>query len=253
VAFQPTTLTVDDVRTVVRTHLTALPAASIVLLGEGWDNAAFEVDGELIVRFGKNADPAVRAALTRREARVLTVARRVATVAVPRPVLVVPEIGCLAYRKLPSVPLIEVRNAVAPAPIAAVLGDLLTALYAVPLDEVSDVVEADDDPPAVWRDDAAMHYATVRTAVPERYRPAVEAFLAEPAPAALPERVFAHDDLGIEHVLVDPDTHAVTGVIDWADAALVDPAVGRPRPDPARSRSRGAGRGARAVRARRPA
>jgi hypothetical protein len=29
---------------------------------------------------------------------------------------------------------------------------------------------------------------------------------------------------GIEHVLVDQDTFAVTGVLDWTDAALVDPA-----------------------------
>jgi aminoglycoside phosphotransferase (APT) family kinase protein len=37
--------------------------------------------------------------------------------------------------------------------------------------------------------------------------------------------VFSHNDLGIEHVLVDPAGWAVTGVIDWSDAALVDPAV----------------------------
>ena len=36
--------------------------------------------------------------------------------------------------------------------------------------------------------------------------------------------VFSHNDLGIEHVLVDPDTGAVTGIIDWTDAAIVDPA-----------------------------
>jgi aminoglycoside phosphotransferase (APT) family kinase protein len=34
----------------------------------------------------------------------------------------------------------------------------------------------------------------------------------------------AHNDLGIEHVLVDPETLQVTGVIDWADAAIADPA-----------------------------
>jgi aminoglycoside phosphotransferase (APT) family kinase protein len=35
--------------------------------------------------------------------------------------------------------------------------------------------------------------------------------------------VLCHDDLGIEHVLVDGDG-AVTGVIDWSDAAVADPA-----------------------------
>jgi Phosphotransferase enzyme family len=31
--------------------------------------------------------------------------------------------------------------------------------------------------------------------------------------------------LGIEHVLVDPGSWTVTGIIDWADAAVVDPAI----------------------------
>jgi aminoglycoside phosphotransferase (APT) family kinase protein len=34
--------------------------------------------------------------------------------------------------------------------------------------------------------------------------------------------VFSHNDLGIEHVLVDPHSGQVTGVIDWSDAALCD-------------------------------
>jgi aminoglycoside phosphotransferase (APT) family kinase protein len=35
---------------------------------------------------------------------------------------------------------------------------------------------------------------------------------------------FSHNDLGIEHVLIDPATWTVTGIIDWSDAAVVDPA-----------------------------
>jgi aminoglycoside phosphotransferase (APT) family kinase protein len=61
--------------------------------------------------------------------------------------------------------------------------------------------------------------------VPAPYRPAVEAFLAAEPPPDTAARVFSHDDLGVEHVLVDPATGTVTGVIDWADAGLVDPAT----------------------------
>ncbi|MEN8152099.1 MAG: phosphotransferase, partial [Planctomycetota bacterium] len=35
--------------------------------------------------------------------------------------------------------------------------------------------------------------------------------------AETPDRVVTHGDLGPEHILVDPATHAVTGVIDWED------------------------------------
>jgi aminoglycoside phosphotransferase (APT) family kinase protein len=53
----------------------------------------------------------------------------------------------------------------------------------------------------------------------------VEAFLAAPPPdSGTDTLVFSHNDLGIEHVLVDPATATVTGVIDWSDAALADPA-----------------------------
>jgi aminoglycoside phosphotransferase (APT) family kinase protein len=225
VAFQPTALTVDDVRAVVRARLPAQPLATVARLGEGSDNVAFEVDGVLIVRFGKDPDPTARAALTRRDARVLTLAARLAVVPVPAPVLVVPELGCLAYRTLPGVPLLGIRHAVAPGPVAAVLGGLLAALYAMPPAEAAEVVDMDDEPPMQWRDEAVGHYAAARTTVPEGFHPAVEAFLAAPPPEPTPERVLSHNDLGIEHVLVDPATHAVTGVIDWTDAALVDPAV----------------------------
>ena len=68
-------------------------------------------------------------------------------------------------------------------------------------------------------------YATVAGKVPVVRRRPVEAFLDSPPPAGGWAPVFCHNDLGIEHVLVDPGTWTVTGVIDWSDAAIVDPAV----------------------------
>jgi aminoglycoside phosphotransferase (APT) family kinase protein len=70
--------------------------------------------------------------------------------------------------------------------------------------------------------------ADVRDAVPLGHRPAVERFLRGPAPTAASTLRFSHNDLGIEHVLVDvsaaPSAATVTGVIDWSDAAVTDPA-----------------------------
>jgi aminoglycoside phosphotransferase (APT) family kinase protein len=61
--------------------------------------------------------------------------------------------------------------------------------------------------------------------VPPEHRRGVAAFLEAALPAGGWTPVFSHNDLGIEHVLVDPGTATVTGVIDWGDAAIVDPAV----------------------------
>jgi aminoglycoside phosphotransferase (APT) family kinase protein len=43
--------------------------------------------------------------------------------------------------------------------------------------------------------------------------------LAEPRAAA-----FCHNDLGAEHLLVDVEASAITGIIDWTVAAITDPA-----------------------------
>lgn len=86
------------------------------------------------------------------------------------------------------------------------------------------LVGTDDQPPAEWRDEAAETYATVADHVPGPHRRAVEAFLAAPPPPAGHASAFSHNDLGIEHVLVDPVAWTVTGIIDWSDAAIVDPA-----------------------------
>jgi aminoglycoside phosphotransferase (APT) family kinase protein len=61
--------------------------------------------------------------------------------------------------------------------------------------------------------------------VPAGRRRAVEAVLAAVPPPRGADLVFSHDDLDVEHVLVDAATGAVTGVIDWSDAALTGPAV----------------------------
>lgn len=206
-------VTIDDVRSLVRSRLPRADVEAVTLLGEGMDNVAFAVD-DLVVRFAR--EPSAEA--VHREARVLEVAGRVSPVPVPAPVLVVPELGCLAYRRLPGVPLLELRHRVEPGPVAAALADLLAALHAVPAADVDDVLTADDEPPSVWLEELTADQ------VPPRYRPAVAAFLATPAPPPGGLAVFSHDDLGIEHVLVDPDSGAVTGVIDWTDAGLVDPA-----------------------------
>jgi aminoglycoside phosphotransferase (APT) family kinase protein len=77
---------------------------------------------------------------------------------------------------------------------------------------------------AEWRDEAAASYAAVVSAIPAAQRGSVEAFLAARPPRYTGTLVFSHNDLGIEHILVVPATGAITGVIDWSDAALTDPA-----------------------------
>jgi aminoglycoside phosphotransferase (APT) family kinase protein len=212
----------------VAAHLPGCRVDSVVPVGEGLDHLAVEVNGELIVRWSKEPDPATRAAGVDREARLLAAVTAISPLPVPEPVFTVPEQGCLAYRKLPGLPLLDL-----PAPqrsahggsVAAILGELLCALHAAPVEQLAALVGVDDQPLAQWQREAAETYATVARAVPLVHRRVVEAFLEAPLPAGGWTAVFSHNDLGIEHVLVDPGTGMVTGVIDWGDAAIVDPAI----------------------------
>lgn len=212
----------------VAAHLPGGRVGPVVELGAGLDHRAWEVDGALIVRCATDPDPAHRAVEVEREARLLAVVAGVSPLPVPEVAFTVPELGCLAYRRLPGVPLLNLplsERLARARPLAATLGGLLAALHGLPGERLDGLVEVDDEPLEGWRDEAAETYRAVRGEVPAAHRPAVEGFLAARPPDRGEVLVFSHSDLGAEHVLVDPATWTVTGVIDWADAARTDPAV----------------------------
>jgi aminoglycoside phosphotransferase (APT) family kinase protein len=108
--------------------------------------------------------------------------------------------------------------------VAALLGEFLAALHATPVQQMAQLVDPDETPLSEWRDEAADNYAIVVREIPGAQRGAVEAFLGTAPPRHGGPLVFSHNDLGIEHVLINSSTGALTGIIDWSDAALVDPA-----------------------------
>jgi aminoglycoside phosphotransferase (APT) family kinase protein len=91
----------------VAAHLPDARVDSVVQVGEGTDHLAYEVDGALIVRWSKERDAATRATRVDREARLLAAVVAISPLPVPEPSFTVPEQGCLAYRKLPGVPLLD--------------------------------------------------------------------------------------------------------------------------------------------------
>ncbi|MEU8379207.1 phosphotransferase [Streptosporangium sp. NPDC048865] len=216
-----------DVRAAMARHLPGHRVETVTPLGAGQDNVAYEVNGDLILRFSKEPDPARRAALVEREARLLAVVADLSPVPVPEPAFTIAAQGCLAYPKLPGRPLLDLpaakRSAHGPS-VAATLGALLAAAHAVPAGLLTGLAEVDDSPPSEWLREASEICPAIIDEIPPAHHRAVRTFLGTPPPDDGHTPVFSHNDLGIEHVLVAPATGTVTGVIDWSDAAIVDPA-----------------------------
>lgn len=108
--------------------------------------------------------------------------------------------------------------------LAAELGAFVSQLAQVPIDTVAPLVPQDPPDLAEHRDEAAAMVRELGEAVPSRSRPRLRRFLSEEPPPG-PDRLFlAHQDLGAEHVFVT-GTYAITGIIDFSDAAIADPAL----------------------------
>lgn len=214
---------IDEIRASLTRLLPGYEVRSIARLGDGSDNVAYEVNGELIVRASKQTDPVSRSRSTRREADLLAAVAEFSTLPVPEPIFVDIEAGVLAYPKLPGLPLME-HQVAQPARLAPSLGGFLSRLHRAPVEKVEKLVERDTYPLLAWREDAEGDYREISELLPAASRRLVEDFLGRTPPAE-PRggAAFCHNDLGAEHVLVDVEASAVTGIIDWTDAAIADP------------------------------
>lgn len=161
-----------------------------------------------------------------RECGLLAAVARVVAVAVPEVVDRVPDEGLVVVRALPGRRLLDVRaDGATRLAAATAVARTLAELHASPSTTWADLAPVDATPPAEWRDEAAASLDVVRDALDSRQQAEAAAFLARPAPEPTDDLCFTHNDLGVEHVLVDPASRRVTGVIDWSDAAVTDPSV----------------------------
>jgi aminoglycoside phosphotransferase (APT) family kinase protein len=214
---------IDEICALLIRQMPSYQVRYIAKLGEGLDNAAYEVNGELIIRASKETNPASRSESTQREADLLAVVAELSTLPVPEPVFADIEAGVLAYFKLSGVPLME-HPVAEPARLAPALSGFLSRLHRAPLKELEHLVERDTPPLSAWQEDAEGDYLQIVEHLPAADRSLVEDFLGRTPPAQTRAAAFCHNDLGAEHVLVDVEANAVTGIIDWTDAAIADPA-----------------------------
>lgn len=195
-------LTAATASCVIASQFPQLAPVQIEFLGSGWCNDAYLVNGEWVFRFPRRV--AVQAEL-RREIVILPILAEA---------LDVPPERQLA--------------------LAEQVGRMLTQVHAIPPERIPT-----GDEQGVFDHDqtrSPADYLTEVVKVADAFRQAVGASLAErweswlrgevnppPAYAGLPR--FTHNDLGDDHLLMDPSTSQIVGVIDWSDAAFGDPCV----------------------------
>lgn len=194
-------------------------------LGEGWDNVVHAVGDDLVLRIVKDPSPRDLATHVAREVALLAVAERACPVAVGAVVDTAPELGALLCRRVPGVAfddLPEADQQRVAVPVAREVSTAIAPVHGVALSELPDLVEP-LEPLAVHRDELAEEVDAVRATMPADLLVVAEAHLAGPVPPDAPPSVFCHNDLGGEHVMVDPTRGHLTGLIDWSDAMRADP------------------------------
>ena len=229
-------IVVDEtlVRILIAEQFPELDLDSARLLGEGWDNSVWVVEERWAFRFPRRADRDRRRAP---RAGGAADARLVAPVPIPEPLLVGapnerypwPFFGApLLLGDEPAETELTDDDRVA---IGEELGLFLRALHSP---ETLGAVDPHRLLPVDFNRRADMPFrvagarAKLQRLPPDLWRPPalVERILTEAeglSPVVAGSEVLSHGDLHIRHVLVERG--AITGVIDWGDICLADPAI----------------------------
>jgi len=227
----------EFVRKLLNSQFPSLGIGTISYLGEGWDSVAFQVDSsgtnsKLVFRFPKRCERQVWveseiATLRLLEMRPLSVGIPVPTyVGKPGPSFPFPFMG---YRLLAGTLGDRVQTGfMAKNENARRLGELLTAVHEIDPQEAAanGVLPCPSPLDEVLAETAAMHDIVSQHLPAElavRCRPYLEGTCAIPD-TPNPALCLVHGDLVDEHILLD-DAGRVTGVIDWGDSCLADPAM----------------------------
>jgi aminoglycoside phosphotransferase (APT) family kinase protein len=109
--------------------------------------------------------------------------------------------------------------------VAVQLGAFVSAVAQIPRAQAEQHVAVEETDLEEYRDECRSLLPDLADHLPRERRTAVSRFVGTPPPPRPPRLHLAHQDLGSEHVFVDGDDVQITGVIDFSDAAVSDPAL----------------------------
>ena len=223
-----------DARRLLAALVPDLDVLRVRFLDEGWDNRLFLVNDDVVLRVAKTgpcSDHLVAESITLR-----AIASSISC-PIPRPMFVhrpsrTFPLAAMGYQMLSGVSLVasEVTDAVADW-LAPDLARFLTDLHSVPIESVSSI-DIGVFTPDEWLtrcDDLVRDVLEeLRRALGEgalaRFLLWWDEYLGDSTAVAFEPRL-VHGDLACEHVLVAKSPWHVTGIIDFGDAMIADPAL----------------------------
>lgn len=194
----------------------------VLPISDGSDHWAFDVNRTFIARVRKDIDEHTAAAI-KREAALLEMLSRISPIPVPEVVAADPHAGLLVFRRLPGTSLFD-RPPSDPLAFAEPLAEFVASVHGVTPAVVEGLAERDGYPLHAYLQEALDQTKRVAAYLTTDQRRRVELFLASSAPPESARWTLCHNDLGAEHVLATEDRSELTGIIDWSDAAIADPA-----------------------------
>jgi aminoglycoside phosphotransferase (APT) family kinase protein len=220
------TLTAESVRAIITSTFPEFHGQRVELLDEGWDFRVFEVDATWLFRFPKRETSVAKLNMER---KLLSGIGEWVSLPVPnyeyfheahenssRPFAV--------YRKLPGISG-DISKEVDRHRVARQLGVFLERLHTYPVDKAREAgVLEKHDLVAHWRDKSLEQLRNLVDL--NENRDLLHRYLENDAPLTFdgaPSLV--HNDLWAEHILVDSHSGGVSGIIDWGDTIIGDPAI----------------------------
>lgn len=200
--------------------------ARVTLLDEGWDFRLYELDSGWLFRFPKRPESVLKLEV---ECKLLPALAERLSLPIPcyqwsSGLLGKPGPPFAGYRKLPGIQGDRASKVDRPA-LARQLGKFLHQLHSYPvvLARAAGVPE-ESDLVSRWGARALVQLPTLLNLQLDAAH--LHRHLEQKQPQPFKGNpTLIHKDLWAEHILVDPASGRSTGIIDWGDVAIGDPAV----------------------------
>jgi aminoglycoside phosphotransferase (APT) family kinase protein len=225
-------LSVELAAAVIRESMPALDVRELTRIGSGWEFDAYLTRDGWVVRFPRRAEMSKLFEAERGVHRLVS-GFLPTKIGIPhvelrgKPAAGFPyEIA--AHRYIPGIPIDEIDERFESI-MSPEIGNALGALHSIPDQAARDAGVAEREPGRDESDDWFKHGLSVVTRFEDR-DPIIDRAVEWASEASVLNVDFSgplrliHQDLSPEHVLADPQTGQITGILDWTDAMLGDAA-----------------------------